>query len=298
MRVLEKAVLRTLAYADIFDYPLAVVEIHRFLIAPKRYNKKQITVALESLQQDKRVSNVGDMYCLAERDSITLRRNKLLLSNKKKQARAQRVSNVLAMIPSVLAVFLTGAVAMANAHEDDDIDILLITSSHTLWSTRIVTSFILIMMGVRRRAVSVHVHDLICPNMYLDTEALAVPEQARSLYTAHEVVQALPLKDKDQLHDRFLQANDWMRAYLPNVSVNKLQIPAVTYGLDLRFLWSVLMKLVNIPSYWIQLLYMRSKRTSEKTGIHFAYFHPRKSGEYVSRAYAARCADIGISDID
>jgi len=43
-----KAILKTLLYANLFDYPLKKTEIFRFLIAEKKIGKHELSVALDS----------------------------------------------------------------------------------------------------------------------------------------------------------------------------------------------------------------------------------------------------------
>ena len=46
---MKKAILRTLAYADIFDYPLTFKQLHRFLINPQPISQTSLKKFLKTL---------------------------------------------------------------------------------------------------------------------------------------------------------------------------------------------------------------------------------------------------------
>ena len=47
---LENAILKTLAFFDIFDYPLTLVEIYKWLYLPDSKNKYQLSDILDVLE--------------------------------------------------------------------------------------------------------------------------------------------------------------------------------------------------------------------------------------------------------
>lgn len=213
MKPLPKAVLCTLAYADIFDYPLKEKEIWRFLISTKKESPVSVKKTLLKLPQ---VSQKEDYFFLrARKDLVALRRKRARLGKKKLKI-ASKMASWLKLVPFIKLVALTGALAMENSQKDDDIDFLIITSKNRLWLTRLLTVLLIELVGSRRRPGDKKFEDKVCLNMFLAESHLALPKKERDLFSAHEVCQMKLLWEKDNTYQKFLKANQWVRRYLPN----------------------------------------------------------------------------------
>ena len=210
---LKKAVLSTLAYADIFDYPLKKEEIWRFLLSDIRYQILDVSKGLKELPE---VSQKNNFYFLKEREHLVLLRKKRERWSKEKLKIAQKVANWLKIIPTIKMVAVTGALAMENSNENDDIDLLIITSKSRLWLTRFLTVILLELVANRRHPADKEVKDKICLNMFLDEGHLEVPKKEQDLFSAHEVCQLKVLWDKNGIYQKFLKANLWSKKYLAN----------------------------------------------------------------------------------
>lgn len=210
---MKKTILSTLAYADIFDYPLKEKEIYRFLISDIRYQILDISKGLKELPE---VSQKNNFYFLKEREQLVLLRKKRERWSKEKLKIAQKVANWLKIIPTIKMVAVTGALAMENSNKNDDIDLLIITSKNRLWLTRFLTVILLELVAKRRHPADKEVKDKICLNMFLDEGHLKVPEKEQDLFSAHEVCQLKVLWDKNGIYQKFLKANLWSKKYLAN----------------------------------------------------------------------------------
>ena len=210
---LKKAVLSTLAYADIFDYPLKKEEIWRFLLSDIRYQILDVSKGLKELPE---VSQKNNFYFLKEREHLVLLRKKRERWSKEKLKIAQKVANWLKIIPTIKMVAVTGALAMENSNENDDIDLLIITSKSRLWLTRFLTVILLELVANRRHPADKEVKDKICLNMFLDEGHLEVPKKEQDLFSSHEVCQLKVLWDKNGIYQKFLKANLWSKKFLPN----------------------------------------------------------------------------------
>lgn len=212
---MEKAILRTLAYADVFDYPLTSQEIYQFLITKKSNSYSDFQKALNKIKMnDRRVETSGDYFFLKGRKKIVSLRKKREKWSRKKIKFAEKVAGILRLIPWIKLIGITGALAMNNADKEDDIDFLIITTQNRLWLTRgLVVSFLRLTRIYRRPE---KIKDRICPNMFLDEKHLAIPKKERDLFSAHEVCQMKPLWQKEGTYQKFLKANQWSKEFLPN----------------------------------------------------------------------------------
>ena len=210
---LKKAVLSTLAYADIFDYPLKKEEIWRFLLSDIRYQILDVSKGLKELPE---VSQKNNFYFLKEREHLVLLRKKRERWSRKKLKIAKQVARCLKLIPTIKMVAVTGALAMENSNENDDIDLLIITSKSRLWLTRLLAVLLVELIAKRRHPADKEVKDKICLNMFLDEGHLEVPKKEQDLFSAHEVCQLKVLWDKNGIYQKFLKANLWSKKYLAN----------------------------------------------------------------------------------
>jgi hypothetical protein len=206
----KKAVLKTLAYADIFDYPLKEEEITKFLIADSPLSLK----IDQELKKSSLISKKGDFYFLKGRETIVSLRQKRKKQSQKKMKIAKKVATWLKLIPTIKMIAITGALAMENSDQEDDIDFLLVTNKNRLWFSRGLVVIFLRLTGFYRRPNQIK--NKICPNMFLDEDHLSLPKKERDLFSAHEVCQLKLLWDKDQTYQQFIKKNLWVKQFLPN----------------------------------------------------------------------------------
>jgi hypothetical protein len=198
---LVKAILATLAYHDIFDYPLTEKELKLWLY---KYNVsvKDLKPALKHLLGHKKIVFEFNRYALANRKHIISQYLEKLPATYAKQALAKRIGRFLQLVPWVQMIGLTGNLAMSNAQLNDDIDLMFICQKNRLWLSRLLVLAILFFTGNKRAYKSTKHKDKACPNLWLDTSSLSV--LAKNAFTAHEVLAVMPLFDRDNVEKRFL----------------------------------------------------------------------------------------------
>lgn len=202
---LTNAIIETVAYADIFDYPLTAAEIHRYLIGQRR-SREAVQAALDdNATIAARLRRNDDLYALAGREAIVTTRQQRQRLSSRFWPRARRYGRLIASLPFVKMVAVTGELAMDNVRERSDIDYFIVTEHRRLWLCR------LFVIGVVHLAA--RFGDTVCPNYLLSERTLAISE--RDLYSAHEVVQMIPLSGLDT-YARFRQLNQWVYDFLPN----------------------------------------------------------------------------------
>lgn len=197
-----QAVLYTLAYSDVFDYPLTVGEIWRYLIG-RQVPQEKVGVVLETLAG---VETDGRFYYLSGRAAITEIRRARADVAAQMWSRVGRYAATIAQLPFVRMVALTGALAVVNARANDDYDFLIVTEPGYLWLTRA----LVIALVVRPSALW---GDEICPNYFITADNLAF--HSRDLFTAHELTQMVPVVGQE-LYADLRARNAWVDAFLPN----------------------------------------------------------------------------------
>jgi hypothetical protein len=205
-RALERAIVQTVAYADVFDYPLTADEIHRYLIGLQASRGSVRTALSTSPTLADLLSRNGRYITLAGRESaIETRRHRAAVSSAY-WGRAVRYGRLIGGMPFVRMVAVTGALAMDNV-ADADIDYLVVTEPGRLWVCRA------LVVGVVRAAGMRGV--TLCPNYFLSENALVLEE--RNLFTAHEVTQMVPIAGMAS-YEHLRNLNRWTAEHLPNAS--------------------------------------------------------------------------------
>ncbi|HEV7677536.1 MAG TPA: hypothetical protein VGQ42_03090 [Candidatus Dormibacteraeota bacterium] len=197
------AALEAIAYADVFDWPLTAAEVHRFL--PVRAQRFEVSVALGRAALDGLVVRVGSLYVLPGRASLVARRCDREATSARLWPAAVRWCRMLARLPWVRLVAVSGSLAVGAAGDGADVDLFIVTVDGRVWLGRALA----IAVGRASRRGELW----LCPNYILGEGSLALPE--RDLFTAHELVQLVPLFGPDA-YRALLAANGWYREFLPN----------------------------------------------------------------------------------
>jgi hypothetical protein len=198
------SLLAALAYADLFDYPLTLQELARYQVGTAFP-----TAALEaSLQSDpmlaESISRSDGFYSLRGREGVFETRRARRRAAGKVWRRARLYARLIARLPYVRMVAVTGALAVDNIAERPDIDLMIVARPGRVWLCR--RSII-----VNVRAARLFGDDL-CPNYILSEDNLHLDQ--RDFFTAHELAQMVPLHGTYVYH-RLLHANPWANGYLP-----------------------------------------------------------------------------------
>lgn len=310
---LGRAILKTLTYCDIFDYPLTEAEIWKRLIRHKDTKLQRVKAAKgqsfkEVLFSLERVKEKGNFYFLKGREHIVDIRKERENWSREKLKIAKEIASLLKLIPSIKLVGITGALAVENSDKLDDIDLFIVTSPKLIWITRFFTTVLVEMTGKRRHPGQADVSDKICLNMFVDEEHLSIDKKERDLFSAHEVVQMKPIWDRDNTYKKFLDVNIWVRKFLPNAFVN---LEHITKNIKLfnktqsrpknkkKFLvhssWFIV-RLLEESSKRFQLWYMRKRRTKEVIRDGVIRFHPQDARKWVMEKYLEKMSSFSISD--
>ena len=205
----EDAILRTLLYADIFDYPLTLAELHHYLIASPAAAAPAPAAIEAALRASSwlstRVARVNGYVTLRDREAIVALRDERRRHSAQLWAHARRWGYRLGCLPFVRMVAVTGALAVDNSPSGDDIDFLLVTVPGRVWLARALA--VTLVRLARLRGVG------LCPNYVLAQTALA--QTRRNLYAAHDLQQMVPLVGRS-VYDQMQSTNAWAHEFLPH----------------------------------------------------------------------------------
>jgi hypothetical protein len=281
---LLRSVFHTLAYADVFDYPLTVHEVYRYLPSANA----SIEDVTQLLENNDLFSNIEDYYTLRGREEIVETRKRRVEVARRLWPKAARYGRLIASLPFVRMVAVTGSLAMSNAEEGKDIDYMIVTAPNHLWTCRVLA----LLVGRLAKLEGVN----LCPNYLISTNALELEE--RSVYVAHELAQMIPLSGME-IYEEIHRLNDWMIDYLPN-SLTVSEMPDCVKLVQKR---PVIQKLLEVLfrlrlANWFEKWEMDRKivrLTREQSSSFESYFsadickgHIDRHGESVLTALAVR----------
>jgi glycosyltransferase involved in cell wall biosynthesis len=198
-----QAIVDTIAYGALFEYPMTLPEIHRSLMGvPLSRRDVSRLLARHPLIRD-RVETVPPYHFLKGRRATIESR---LLANRRTRellARELPVIDLVRRTPFVRMVAFSGATAHGNAR-DGDVDLFVVTTPGRTWSVAFLLHALTKVLGRRRT---------ICLNYFLAEDRLALDE--RDVFTASQIVALKPIAGRGTFY-RLVRANAWGAEFFPN----------------------------------------------------------------------------------
>lgn len=266
----------SILYHSFFDFPLTVSELIKWKLGNDTSETRTPAV----------LGRRGYYFVEGNEGSIYKRLLRKRISDKKMLI-AEKAAKVISLVPTVKMVAVTGSLAMENAADESDIDLMIVASKRTLWTTRLFTYFVLRIMNYKVRLPNdKNQKDKLCLNMWLDESDLKWSD-GRNIYSAHEIAQIRPLVNKDKTYENFLSQNKWILEYWPN-SLRMSDRQEAKSGKNLiSYFLSPIATLLEKLTYQLQLWHMRSKITREVVTPTRALFHPQDWSEIILSRFSS-----------
>jgi hypothetical protein len=202
------AILKRLAYHDLFDFPMTAQEI----------GGRDVAETMRLLSSDEArdaVSERNGLFCLKGREEIFAKRFSRYDAAEPKFARARRFFRFAALVPFLRAAFVCNTLAKSNARPESDIDIFAVAAPGRIWTTRLLVSGLASLLGIRRHGADVSDH--LCMSFYVTSDALDLKRLAidDDVYLAHWLSELLPIYDEAGIADLIARDNAWAAGSVP-----------------------------------------------------------------------------------
>lgn len=209
---LAKSIIATIAYYDVFDYPLTPFEIWKYLLddSLQTVGLQDVLDALEIESVKRAIGTSQGMYFVQGRKMLVkrrLRRGKLAIGKLKG---VRRLVFWLRYMPFVRMIALTGSLAMKNSEVSGDWDLLIVLRSGHIWTGRAVCTALLHIFGKRRH--SEDIADRACLNYWITTQSLEII--TKDLFSSNEYFFITPLFGFQEFQ-KFQDKNQWIRRFRP-----------------------------------------------------------------------------------
>ncbi len=280
-----KAVLATVAYSNLFRFPLREEEIYYRLLSSRAYSWPTVKKVIALARRRGWLRERSGAYFLP---SCSCRpRQRGLFWARRKLARVKKIFPAGRGLPGIKLLAVTGSVASENAYPGDDLDLLFITAPGRLWQTRLWWEGWRRWHRQPRRPVGLPFHrgqriaDRLCPNVWLAGDALRLPPAKQNLFVAMEILQMKVIYDEGGWYARLVAANrDWLAKFLATwlkTFCQKYPCPPPLPRQPLGWREKL--------AYQVQRLYMARHRHQELVGSRFAFFHPRDQSQLILKRY-------------
>lgn len=215
----EQNILKTLAYFNIFQYPLSKEEL--LLFHAQRSTQAVIDAALNILCNKGLVFRLDEFYSMQSNNTLAERRRNGNTFAVTQMRTAHKAARILSRFPYVRGLAISGSLSKNFADESTDIDFFIITATDRLWIARTVMHLFYKLIYFTGRQC------WFCMNYYVDLARLEIVE--KNIYTAIEIATLLPMQGKEALDD-FMFANEWIKKYYPLCETNTINAGTIKKG--------------------------------------------------------------------
>jgi len=148
---LKDSILKTIAYFDLFDFPLTAEEIKEYLYDySKPLHIKEIKGTLDEMIEDDEIEEIKEHFVLKGRREIIETRKARKFIAEKLWTRTKLYGRYIRAVPFVRMIAVCNNLAYDNPSEESDIDLFIVIKPRRMWIARLIISLILQFYGVRR----------------------------------------------------------------------------------------------------------------------------------------------------
>jgi len=267
---LTKNILATVCYYNILDYPLTSFEIWKYLMKSGEQDegdhKRSLADVLEKLENGALANFIEEFqgfYFLKGKQELVekrIARGKISVMKIKK---LRRVIWILRFVPFVRMIGVTGRLAMKNAQEKSDWDLLVVLKYGKIWTGRTLVTLATHFLGKRRYGHKIK--DRVCLNHFITNKSLKI--KIRDLFSANEYYFCFPIFGSLE-YKRFQIKNRWIKKFKPDYEIaeaDNLKMlkdtkfsRAVRKFLEIIFDW-------NFLENWLRILETKKIKNNPKT---------------------------------
>lgn len=203
-RAQELAFLRSVTYASLFDYPLTLEQLHASLVEVRADASSVESWWRDSACLQAMVEYRDGRYFPAGRGDLLHTRTRREALSRDLLEREHRILSLVAHMPFVRMVALSGSLAHLNAERSADLDLFVITAPGRVWSVTLSVLVIARLLGWRKR---------MCLNYVISERAMAI--EPGDLFSANQIIHLRPVIGHD-VFVQFVNANPFVRRFYPN----------------------------------------------------------------------------------
>lgn len=242
----EYAIVRSVIYASLFDYPLTLDQLHQTLVESDQ-TPSEILAVYDGSERLQAIVDCRDGFF------FPVGRERLIAERRRREARSRAflerhalLLRLLCAVPFTRLVALSGSVAHLNLEDDGDLDLFIVTSGLRVWTVTVAVLVLAKLLGQRRD---------VCANFVVADSHLRLDQQ--DVFTANQVIHLKALIGEELLGE-LLAANPFVARFYPNARIRHRHVPLVpVHSRVLHGVKSVLELALQLPSPLIEAICRR-----------------------------------------
>lgn len=308
---LEKKILKTVIYFNLFNYPMTDWEIWKWLWNDDfdnviRYEFFDVRKALwESEYLKEKLGFKSNFYFLKGRENLVRERLDKYVYAWQKFRKIKRIVRILKLIPFIKLIAVCNDLAYFNAPADSDLDLFIITQKKRIWFTRFLSVLIIKLLNLRPTAKNKK--DKVCLSIFvsedqLNLEYLKINQD--DIHFTYWLECLIPIYDADGYYQKLRQANSWINNHLPNTFPyepnprQKVRESKIIYWL--KKLWAFFVLDLDEKFYcWLQqqkfpkkIKEMMNQDSRVVVNNQILKFHTNDNREEISLKFKKKCEEL------
>jgi len=215
---LEKDILNTITYFDIFNFPLTSFEIWKNLYSKTSSSLIDVLYVLDNSELLKsKLDKKESFYFLKNREDIIDKRKNNYIISYNKYKKGIKFIKLISHFSCFKAIFVSNNLSIDNSKHESDIDLFIVSRKNRIWTSRFISAFLAKILFLRPTEKTKK--NKICLSIFLDKQDLNLKKvcskkDAHFLYWINQVV---PIFDPSNVYSNFVKANNWIKEDLSNV---------------------------------------------------------------------------------
>lgn len=272
MTPLERSIVQTVAYFDLFDFPLTYPELYRYLWQPP--HTTTLSAVMVAARQLPQLIEHSGFVMFKGRETLAETRQQRYVTSELKFNKRRRLLWLFSLLPGVQAIYLVNTMAYQNVRVTSDLDLLMIAQPKKIWAVRFYTTLLAKLLGVRPRPG--HTKDALCLSFFATPNGITqLPELRRNDEDALEgywLAQALPIYDPNHTAEQMVDSQ-WLKTVLPhtlpanihfNRSIQHTWLHIVGHTLGQLILWNGILKQLQL---WVMPKQLKQLAGPLESGI-------------------------------
>jgi len=221
---IQKAIVKTLAFYQVFQIPLLKEELYYRLYQTK-CSQKNFRDNLKIIVKKNIVHKKGKYFFLSGSDKIIPARIEKLSFAAKRWEKVNRIIKRLRWIPFIRMIAVVNSLSFNNSQKESDIDLFVVTRKNRLWTCRF---FLILFLDIIRENKNHKIQkNRFCLGFWIDENELNLEKfllKPEDIYFYYWLIHMKPVFG-GQDYNKLISRNNWIDKYFPNWKTQKYNIP-------------------------------------------------------------------------